>query len=256
MRHEPVQVPSQGEMMDWTSFTTELMHAMSLSWWQDHWDELTKIMMINIVLSGDNAIVVGLAASRVPQAIRTKVIIGGIGAAVVLRLIFAGIAAQLLKVIGLTLAGGLLLLWVCWSMYRQIAGGYEHTLEEVETGEFSAPVAEMGFWAAIMQITLADVSMSLDNVLAVAGAARQSTVVLIVGLAVAIILMGVASHFIAKLLVRYHWISWIGLLLIVWVALEMIYTGSHEITCKIYNFGCSETLLDGIIHRTKMLFGH
>lgn len=241
--------------MDWTGFMNEAMQALSLSWWNEHWDELTKIMMINIVLSGDNAIVVGLAASRVPQAIRTKVIIGGIGAAVILRIVFAAIAAKLLKVIGLTLAGGLLLLWVCWSMYRQIAGGYEHTLEEVETGEYSAPVVEMGFWAAILQITLADVSMSLDNVLAVAGAARQSTVVLIIGLAVAIILMGVASHLIAKLLVRYHWISWIGLALIVWVALEMIYTGSHEVTCNLYNFGCSETLFDGIVHRLQMLFG-
>lgn len=241
--------------MDWASFVNEAMNAMSLDWWRAHWDELTKIMMINIVLSGDNAIVVGLAASRVPQAIRTKVILGGISAAVILRIIFAAVAAKLLRVIGLTLAGGLLLLWVCWSMYRQLIGGYEHTLEEVETGEFSAPLAEMGFWTAIMQITLADVSMSLDNVLAVAGASRQSIIVLVVGLMVAVLLMGLASHFIAKLLVRYHWISWIGLTLIVWVALEMIYTGSHEITCTMYNFGCSETLLDGIIHRTRLILG-
>ncbi len=97
--------------------------------------------------------------------------------------------------------------------------------------------------------------MSLDNVLAVAGAARQSTVVLVVGLLVGILLMAMASHALARLLVRYHWIAWLGLLMIVWVSLEMIYQGSHEVTCKMYNFGCSETLFDGIIHRFQLLLG-
>ncbi len=235
--------------MDFAAFFAELTSLLSFDWWRTNWDELAKITMINIVLSGDNAIVIGLAASRVPQEIRSKVIFGGITAAVVLRIMFALVASKLLLVVGLTLAGGLLLLWVCWNMYRQLDSEPEHSLEDVESGAGVAAGSDMGFWPAITQITIADLSMSLDNVLAVAGAARGSTLVLVIGLLVGIILMAVASHALARLLVKYHWIAWIGLAMIVWVALEMIYQGSHEVTCKVYDFGCSDTIIDGIKHR-------
>lgn len=237
--------------MDIGGFFTELASLMTVAWWKSNWDELAKIIMIDVVLAGDNAIVVGLAASQVAPQLRAKVIFWGITAAVVLRILFAATTTQLLTIVGLTLAGGLLLLWVCWKMYRQISGPQEHSLEDIESGKVAAvpPDKQLSFWAAVWQITLADVSMSLDNVLAVAGVAKGSTLVLVIGLAVAIILMAVASHFIAGLLVKYPWIAWVGLLVIVWVALEMIYGGSHEVTCKVYNFGCSETLIDGIKHR-------
>ncbi len=203
------------------------------------------------MLAGDNAIVVGLAASQVAPQLRAKVIFWGITAAVVLRILFAATTTKLLSIIGLTLAGGILLLWVCWRMYRQISGPAEHSLEDIESGNIAAvpPDKQLSFWGAVWQITLADVSMSLDNVLAVAGVAKGSTLVLVIGLAVAIILMAVASHFIAGLLVKYPWISWVGLSIIVWVALDMIYGGSHEVSCKMYDFGCSETLWQGIKHR-------
>jgi YjbE family integral membrane protein len=224
----------------------EAQHLVSLDWYRQNFVALVNIMMIDLVLAGDNAIIVGLAASRVPKEIRSKVIFWGIAAAVVLRIFFAAITVQLLAIIGLTLAGGLLLLWVCWKMYLQITTGHHHG--DVETGE-PAQQGELGFWSAVGLITVADVSMSLDNVLAVAGAAKGSTLVLVIGLAVAIVLMAVASHYIAGLLVKYPWITWIGLLIILWVALEMIYKGSHEVTCKAFDFGCSETLWDGILHR-------
>lgn len=224
----------------------EAQHLVSIDWYRQNFVPLLNIIMIDLVLAGDNAIIVGLAASRVPKEIRSKVIFWGIAAAVVLRIIFAAITVQLLAVIGLTLAGGILLLWVCWKMYLQITTGSHHG--DVEAGE-TTPNAELGFWSAVGLITLADVSMSLDNVLAVAGASKGSTLVLVLGLAVAIILMAVASHYIAALLVKYPWITWIGLLIILWVALGMIYQGSHEVTCKALNFGCSETLWQGIKHR-------
>jgi YjbE family integral membrane protein len=206
--------------------------------------------MIDVVLAGDNAIVVGLAASRVAPEIRNRVIFWGITAAVVLRILFAAVTTQLLQIIGLTLAGGLLLLWVCWKMYRQITSDEGHSIEDIDGGKV-APGAQLSFVSAVTTITLADVSMSLDNVLAVAGVAKGSPLVLVFGLAIAIILMAVASRVIAELLVKYPWITWIGLLIIVWVALEMIYSGSHEVTCRMWNFGCSDTLWDGIKHRLR-----
>jgi YjbE family integral membrane protein len=225
----------------------EAQHLVSLDWYRQNFVALVNIIMIDLVLAGDNAIIVGLAASRVPKEIRSRVIFWGIAAAVVLRIFFAAITVQLLAIIGLTLAGGLLLLWVCWKMYLQITTGTHHT--HVEAGEDPSKSGELSFWSAVGLITIADVSMSLDNVLAVAGAAKGSTLVLVIGLAVAIILMAVASHYIANLLVKYPWITWIGLLIILWVALEMIYKGSHEVTCQAFNFGCSETLWQGIQHR-------
>ncbi|HWK32129.1 MAG TPA: TerC family protein [Hyphomicrobium sp.] len=225
----------------------EAQHLVSIDWYRQNFVPLLNIIMIDLVLAGDNAIIVGLAASRVPKAMRSQVIFWGIAAAVVLRIFFAAITVQLLTVIGLTLAGGILLLWVCWKMYLQITTGSHHS--DVEAGDQPHHDGEMGFWSAVGLITLADVSMSLDNVLAVAGAAKGSILVLVIGLAVAIILMAVASHYIANLLVKYPWITWIGLLIILWVALEMIYKGSHEVTCNAFNFGCSETLWQGIKHR-------
>jgi YjbE family integral membrane protein len=223
----------------------EAGHLLSLDWYRQNFFALINITMIDLVLAGDNAIIVGLAASRVSADIRARVIFWGIAAAVVLRILFAAVTVQLLAIIGLTLAGGILLLWVCWRMYRQITAGDDDHTNVTPQGSGN----ELGFWHAVGLITVADVSMSLDNVLAVAGASKGSTLVLVIGLTVAIVLMAVASHYIASLLVRYPWITWVGLAIILWVALGMIYEGSHEVTCKAFNFGCSETLWHAIVHR-------
>ncbi len=229
----------------------EIGHLTSPTWWQSNAVALFNILIIDLTLAGDNAIVVGMAASRVHPSMRTKVIFWGIAGAVVLRILFSGIAQQMLQVIGLTLAGGLLLLFVSWKMYRQIVDGSEHSIDEVEgkLASTAAPHDETNFWSALWTIILADVSMSLDNVLAVAGAAGESTLVLVIGLALAIVLMAVASTYIAKLLARYPWIAWIGLLIILYVALDMIYRDSHKIVCAAYGVGCSETIWQGILHR-------
>ncbi|HUJ37072.1 MAG TPA: TerC family protein [Hyphomicrobium sp.] len=221
----------------------EAGHLLSLDWYRQNGVALLNVIMIDLVLAGDNAIVVGMAAARVAPEIRAKVIFWGIAAAVLLRMIFAAITVQLLAIIGLTLAGGILLLWVCWKMYRQFTGD-NHVVPDG-----AGPGTELGFWSAVGLITLADVSMSLDNVLAVAGAANGEPLTIVVGLAIAVLLMAVASHYIAKLLVRQPWIAWIGLLIILWVALGLIYKGSHEVTCRAFNFGCSETLWQGVLHR-------
>lgn len=229
----------------------EFSNLISPEWYRQNYAALLQIIMIDVVLAGDNAIVVGLAASRVAPDIRSRVIFWGIAGAVILRVLFASVTVQLLAIVGLTLAGGVLLLWVCWKMYRQITSGEEHDIDQIEEGVASKNVSgkEMGFWSAVSQIIVADVSMSLDNVLAVAGAAKGEPLVLVVGLAVAIVLMAVAAHFIARLLVRYPWITWIGLLIIVYVSFDMIYRGSHEVTCQVFNFGCSEDLFSAILHR-------
>ena len=228
---------------------TEIGHAFEPEWWRHNLDELIKVFIIDITLAGDNAIVVGMAASQVPKHQRAKVIFWGISAAVILRILFAAVTQKLLLIIGLTLAGGLLLLWVCWKMYRGIADGHEQDLETVEAAANGGSNSDRSFWSAVTQIIVADVSMSLDNVLAVAGAAGQSQLVLVFGLAFAIGLMAVASHFIARLLVRYPWISWIGLAIILWVAFDMIYRGSHEVTCQAVGIGCSQDLYHAILHR-------
>jgi YjbE family integral membrane protein len=194
---------------------------------------LAQIIVIDVVLAGDNAIVVGLAASRVSPELRARVIFWGIAGAVLLRIGFASITMQLLAIVGLTLAGGILLLWVCWKMYREVrhiaprpasAGAAVATSHDESLGTLS-------FWSAITQIIIADVSMSLDNVLAVAGAAKGSTWVLVVGLGIAVVLMAVAASYIARLLARYPWITWIGLAIIFYVAVDMIWRGSHEVIC-------------------------
>ena len=182
---------------------------------------LAQVLMIDVVLAGDNAVVIGLAAARVPVAMRKKVIFWGLIAAVVLRIAMAAVAVQLLAIIGLTLAGGILLLWVCWRMWRDIAGDKDHIAPAIENTASAK--------RAIIQILVADISMSLDNVLAVAGAARDHLDVLIIGLLMSVGLMGAAANFIARLLERYRWIAYIGLLIVVYVALSMIYHGWAEV---------------------------
>lgn len=230
---------------------TDIGLLLSPDWWRTHWVALFNILLIDLTLAGDNAIVVGMAASRVHPSTRAKVIFWGIAGAVVLRILFSAVAQQMLQVIGLTLAGGLLLLFVYWKMYRQIVDGEEHSIDEVEAGLANTATTgnEVPFWSALWTIILADLSMSLDNVLAVAGAAGESTLVLVIGLAVAIILMAVASTYIAKLLHKYPWIAWVGLLIILYVALDMIYRDSHHIACAAYGVGCSETIWQGILNR-------
>jgi len=234
-----------------TALSIEIGHLVSPEWWRTHTVPLFNILMIDLTLAGDNAIVVGMAASKVHPSMRSKVIFWGITGAVVLRILFAGITQQMLQIIGLTLAGGLLLLFVSWKMYKQIVDQNSHSMDEIEKN-LAAPMTpddQKSFWGALWTIILADVSMSLDNVLAVAGAAKDSTLVLVIGLAVAIILMAVASSYIARLLGRYPWIAWLGLIIIVFVALDMIYRDSHKVFCATYNIGCSETLFQGIKHR-------
>jgi YjbE family integral membrane protein len=193
---------------------------------------LLQIIVIDVVLAGDNAIVVGMAASRVAPEMRAKVIFWGIAGAVVLRIAFAAVTVQLLAIVGLTLAGGILLLWVCWKMYRElrhvrhaasVGAAVSHT--DVDAGK------PMSVWSAVIQIIIADVSMSLDNVLAVAGAAKGHTTVLVIGLAIAVVLMAVAASVIARLLARYPWVTWLGLLIVLYVALEMMWRGTLEVAC-------------------------
>lgn len=209
---------------------------------------LLQVLLIDVVLAGDNAVVVGLAAAGLPRDQRLKVILVGILAATVLRILFATVAVHLLAIIGLLLAGGILLLWVCWKMWREIradraAEAAEHeaiadTAEAEQSivfgdeGRDVAPAAappRKTFGQAVIQIVVADVSMSLDNVLAVAGAAREHPSVLILGLAMSVALMGLAASLIAGLLSRYRWISYVGLAIIVYVALKMIYEGTLEV---------------------------
>jgi len=200
---------------------------------------LMQVIAIDLVLAGDNAIVIGLAAAGLPSAQRTRAILVGIGAATLLRIFFALITTQLLAMTGLLLAGGLLLLWVCWKMWRELRAeaGAEAAAEEALTGldlnadgTIAGGVPRKTFAQAALQIVIADVSMSLDNVLAVAGAAYEHPTVLIFGLALSIALMGLAATFIARLLGRYRWIAYIGLLIILYVALEMIWEGWDQIS--------------------------
>jgi YjbE family integral membrane protein len=194
---------------------------------------LLQVIMIDLVMAGDNAVVIGMAAANVPAEQRKKVIFWGLAAAVVLRIIMASVAAELMTIIGLTLAGGILLLWVSWRFYRDI----RKPKEEAEGAEFAAggaPTARAGHGKgtmrqAVWQIFLADISMSLDNVLGVAGAAREHPYILAGGLLLSIALMGFAAGFIAKLLQRFHWISYIGLVIVVYVALSMIWEGAMQV---------------------------
>jgi YjbE family integral membrane protein len=200
---------------------------------------LLQVLMIDLVLAGDNAVAVGLAAGGLPPEQRRKAIFCGLVAAVVTRIGFALITTQLLGIVGLLFAGGLLLLWVCWKMWREMRDQAEPEEEAAEavldadpTTEPAAAIAKRqpkSFREALIQILIADVSMSLDNVLAVAGAAREHPTILVFGLVLSIALMGVAAHAIARLLHKYRWIGYVGLIIVLYVALHMMWEGHHDV---------------------------
>jgi len=180
---------------------------------------LAQVVMIDITLAGDNAVVIGMVVRGLPAAQRRKAIVVGVASAALMRIVLALVASKLLAVIGLTLAGGLLLLWVCWKMYQE--------MRHPEAVEGTTHHGTLG--QAIFRIILADLSMSLDNVLAVAGASLGHPYVLVTGLAFSVVLMGVAATLVAKLLERYRWIAWLGLAIVAFVACELIYKGSIEV---------------------------
>ncbi|MES2817064.1 MAG: TerC family protein [Pseudomonadota bacterium] len=200
---------------------------------------LMQVIGIDLVLAGDNAIVIGLAAAGLAKEQRAKAILVGIAAATVMRIGFALVTTQLLAIVGLLLAGGILLLWVCWKMWQELrAGAHEHDIEAVEAltnvdidkdGAIADDAPRKTFRQAATQIVVADVSMSLDNVLAVAGAAKDHPTVLVIGLVLSIAMMGLAASYIANLLNKHRWIAYIGLLIIFYVALKMMWEGWHEV---------------------------
>jgi YjbE family integral membrane protein len=199
---------------------------------------LLQVIMIDLVLAGDNAIVIGLAAAGLPLRERTKAVLLGIIAATVLRIAFAALTTQLLQIAGLVLAGGTLLLWVSWKMLRELRNSSQIKQDAIEVvvdldinadGTIARNAKRKSFGQAAGQIVVADVSMSLDNVLAVAGAAREHLAVLILGLGLSVALMGFASVYIARLLHNHRWIAYLGLLIILYVALDMIYRGAAEV---------------------------
>ena len=190
---------------------------------------LLQVLMIDLVLAGDNAIVVGMAAAGLPPAQRRTAILWGIAAATVMRIGFAAITVQLLAIVGITLAGGVLLLWVCWKMFRELRAGHGDS----DAALAAAEAKPKTMFQAITQILIADVSMSLDNVLAVAGVARDHPNVLIIGLVASVVLMGVAATLIANLLNKHRWIAWVGLLIIVYVSFDMIWSGTHEVADRV-----------------------
>ena len=180
-----------------------------------------QVVMIDLVLAGDNAIVVGALAAGLPREQQRKVIVVGIGAALILRIVFALAATQLLQIIGLLLAGGILLLWVAWKLWRELrSGGQEDS---------GAPAQPKSFAQAVRAVAFADISMSLDNVLGVAGAAREHPYVLIFGLVLSVALMGLAANYIARVIDRYRWLAFLGLGVILWVAARMIWQGWGEV---------------------------
>jgi YjbE family integral membrane protein len=196
------------------------------------------VIGIDLALAGDNAIVIGLAAAGLPKEQRNKAILLGVLAATVLRIIFALLTTQLLQIVGLLLAGGILLLWVCWKMWRELRTTHEEEVQAEEAlegmdidkdGTVAGTAPRKTFGQAATQIVIADVSMSLDNVLAVAGAAREHPYILAFGLLLSIALMGLAASYIARLLQRYRWIAYVGLLIILYVSLKMIYEGAVEV---------------------------
>ncbi len=188
---------------------------------------LAQVLFIDVVLAGDNAIIVGMAAAGLPPAQRRQAILWGIGAATVMRIGFAAITTQLLAIVGVTLAGGLLLLWVCWKMVGELRRSHA---SEHAGAEGAAPKT---LGQAVLTILVADVSMSLDNVLAVAGAAKDHLEVMVIGLAISVVLMGVAANGIARLLERHRWVGWLGLAMILYVAGDMIWEGTHEVADQV-----------------------
>ena len=207
---------------------------------------LGQVLLMDLVLAGDNAVAVGLAAAALPQEQRRKAILIGLAAAVVMRIGFALITVQLLALVGLLLAGGLLLLWVCWKMWRELQEQRTHNQAEaeaelqlalsIEHGTGPSPeelgVKRKTFGAALLQIMVADITMSLDNVLAVAGAAHEHPWIMVFGLVLSIALMGIAATYIAKLLHRFAWIGYIGLVVVLYVALHMIWDGGRQVIVR------------------------
>jgi YjbE family integral membrane protein len=205
---------------------------------------LLQVIAIDLVLAGDNAIVIGLAAAGLPADQRKRAILIGVLAATVLRILFAAVTVKLLAIVGLLLAGGILLLWVCWKMWRELRTSHadeEEATEALSNSDFNRDSTVAGrapkktLMQAAIQIVVADVSMSLDNVLAVAGAARDHFSVLVIGLVLSIALMGLAASFIAKLLHRHRWIAYVGLLIILYVALDMVWRGWLEVWPHVNN---------------------
>jgi YjbE family integral membrane protein len=205
---------------------------------------LLQVIAIDLVLAGDNAIVIGLAAAGLPADQRKKAILIGVIAATVLRILFAAVTVKLLAIVGLLLAGGILLLWVCWKMWRELRTSHadeEEATEALSNYDLNSDRTVAGraprktLMQAAIQIVVADVSMSLDNVLAVAGAARDHFSVLVIGLVLSIALMGLAASFIAKLLHRHRWIAYVGLLIILYVALDMVWRGWLEVWPHVNN---------------------
>ena len=197
------------------------------------------VIGIDLALAGDNAIVIGLAAAGLPKEQRNRAILIGVLAATALRIVFALLTTQLLQIVGLLLAGGVLLLWVCWKMWRELRTSHQEQQEAEEAlegldldkdGDIAGSAPRKTFSQAAWQIVIADVSMSLDNVLAVAGAAREHPYILMFGLLLSIALMGLAASYIARLLQRHRWIAYLGLAIILYVALKMIYEGWVEIS--------------------------
>jgi YjbE family integral membrane protein len=186
---------------------------------------LGQVILIDLTMAGDNVVIIGTLTSGLPARDRRRVIMLGVGLALIFLIGFALIATQLLRVTGLLLAGGLLLLWVAYNMYRELRPGADVTADDPSTLVVEGPPATKTFLRAAVQITIADLSMSLDNVLAVAATAREHPAVLFIGLALSVTLMGVAASFVARLIRRYHWIAWAGLLMILYVACKMIYQG-------------------------------
>ncbi|HTH29594.1 MAG TPA: YjbE family putative metal transport protein [Sphingobium sp.] len=198
------------------------------------WSALFAVILLDLVLAGDNAIVVGALAAGLPDAQRKRVIAIGVIAALVLRVVFALMVSWLMGIVGLVLAGGLLLLWVAWKMYRDLRGhgtGESAGSPEIMGDEHSGVRPAKSFAGAAWAVAVADVSMSLDNVLAVAGAAKDHPGIMIVGLLFAVALMGVAANIIAQYIERYRWIAWLGLAVILYVAIKMIYDGfvDHQV---------------------------
>jgi YjbE family integral membrane protein len=188
---------------------------------------LLQVILIDLVLAGDNAVVIGLATAGLPPAQRRRAILVGILVATALRIAFAGVATQLLQIIGLLLAGGILLLWVCWKMWRELRATSQHEQDAADSAVGSPPRKTFG--QATLQIVIADVSMSLDNVLAVAGAAREHPFVLAFGLLLSVALMGIAANLLGRLIQTHRWIAYLGLAVVLYVACEMIYRGALEL---------------------------
>jgi len=186
---------------------------------------LGQVLLVDLTLAGDNAVVVGLAVAGLPEAQRKRAIFAGIAGAAVIRVALGAVTLQLLQIVGLLLAGGILLLWVCWKMFRELRRPAHAAGEAVPAKTLRQ---------AMMQIVLADLSMSLDNVLAVAGAAGGRLWVLVTGLAVSVVLMGVAANLVARLLERYRWIAWGGLLIVLYIALKLVWDGSHEVVAALH----------------------